>query len=238
MNQRRIAIMQPYLFPYIGYFQLISAVDLFVFLNDVTYQKSGWINRNRILVSGQPFNFAVPVCDPSQNRRIDQTLVDSSTYSRWRTKFFRTIQRSYSKAPYYQSTLSVLRNTFDRLPGSIDELAQASIRSTCALLDLQTPVFESAYRYAELDHAGAERLLAICAAEGASHYLNAPGGRSLYDRDQFADAGVQLVFLEPEIAEYNQGRNQEFTPRLSIIDVLMFNSAEEIRQMLTQFDLT
>ncbi len=227
-HDRTVAIMQPYFFPYIGYYQLVYATDTFVFYDDVAYIKGGWINRNRILINGQPIYVTVPLQGSSQNRLINHIhLVDN------RTKLLRTIDLAYRKAPFFAETMVPVTEVLARPVTQIGELAMASVTAIMDHLGIQR-----AYRVSSNDFphtkalSRADRLIAIAQECGAAHYVNAIGGRELYDKAYFEKKGLTLVFLKPVIDEYRQFGGP-FQPGLSIIDVLMFNGRKQASTMLS-----
>lgn len=231
-----IAIMQPYLFPYIGYFQLIKAVDKFVFYDDVNFIKRGWINRNRILVSGKDFMFTVPLQKTSQNNLILNSYIKQEAYNEWRDKLYVTIDLNYKKAPYFDDAFRIITNVLNQNTTSISELAIESIKQVSEYLELNTLFIKSSETYNNRSLERQERLIAICKSENASHYVNAIGGQELYTKESFEKENIKLNFIKPLPIEYKQFNN-DFVPWLSIIDVLMFNSKEEIKLMLNSYKL-
>jgi hypothetical protein len=229
----KLAIMQPYVFPYIGYFQLIHAVDKFVFLDDVAFIKRGWINRNTILVNGSGHVFTIPCEGVSQNRLINETrfAVDQKAAK----KLASTIETSYGKAKYFDVVYPLISNVFNAGCEYADQLARKSIEDICRYLSL-SPELKSSVVYSNTHLKGADRLVDICKREGSGHYINPIGGVELYSREHFRAHGIDLNFLKPAIVPYQQ-YSFTFVPSLSIIDVLMFNSAETIRERLFQYDL-
>ncbi len=220
MSPVKLAIMQPYFFPYLGYFQLIHAVDTFVFYDDVTFRKQGWINRNRILVSGSPSYFSVPLRGASSSVPINQTLVDLEHLPRWRRKFLRTLADTYASSSQRQAVLELVQTVLDAAAPDVASLAQQSVRLCCEYLDLKTRLLASSRAFPHSGAMGVERVLEICRAAGASVYVNAPGGRALYDRALFEREGIALRFLAPQLDSYSQPGGT-FVPGLSIIDLLM-----------------
>ncbi len=224
----RIAIMQPYLFPYIGYFQLIAAVDRFLILDDVAFIKKGWINRNRILMNGEPHLIQVPLVDASQNRRIcDTKIVDGP----WREKLLKSIRHTYGKAPCFDRWFPQIEAVVRADVTTVVGLATLSLQRVCEYLSITTPMTSTADRYSDPELSGAERILDICRREKADEYLNLPGGRELYEPSKFAAHNIQLSFLKPPDVSYRQFGNS-FVPHLSIIDVLMFNPPEQARRLV------
>jgi len=225
-----IAVMQPYFFPYLGYFQLAGSVDRFVFLDDVAYIKKGYINRNRILLGGQPFSFSIAVERISQNRRIDEHFFTGAFDS-----FLEQLRHAYSRAPFFDEVFGLVKAVClepDR------NVARKSAASVCAVFDyLKLPFsnqFASEMQRTEAN--GESRILELCQYFGADTYHNAAGGQKLYDSRRFADVGVRLRFVSNRFATYHQGV-ETFVPGLSIIDVLMHNPREQVCKMLLDFDL-
>ncbi|HTW93002.1 MAG TPA: WbqC family protein [bacterium] len=232
----RLAIMQPYLFPYIGYFQLINAVDKFVVCDDVSFIKQGWINRNRILFRGRDYMFSVPLADASSHRKIKDTIIHHEQHVAFKENLPKTLHQAYGKAPFNGVVRELVLRVLDSEGVSISRLAVNSLKSVCSYLGLQTPFVDTSAVY-QNDHLRAQdRVLDICRREGASAYVNAPGGTKLYQKDVFANRGIELLFLQPKPISYRQYDN-EFVPWLSIIDVLMFNSVEKVKLMLREYDL-
>lgn len=233
----RLGIMQPYIFPFWGYYQLIAATDRFIVYDDVSYIKQGWINRNRILLNGEPFSFTVPLQDAGSFKAIGQTALDPKSFALWRGKFYKTLTQAYRKAPYFEPAMNLVTKVLDDpLHLTISQLATTSLREVCDYLNIGTSFASSAGRYNNTHLAAQVRILDICAIEGASTYINAIGGQKLYNFDDFKNRGLQLAFLESQPLDYTQfGR--PMVGSLSIIDVLMFNSSNELQNRLPQFKL-
>jgi hypothetical protein len=233
----RLAIMQPYIFPYIGYFQLMQAADRFVVYDDVAFMKQGWIARNRILIHGEPSFFAVPIKHASSFVSIRDTKIDDGPQHReWGQKLLKTFDNAYRRAPEFARVFPLVESVFAKPATHVAELAVASLKAVAAYLDIDVEWVETSGAYGNAALSGEDRVLAICRAEGASEYINPSGGRELYDRDRFAAEGVRLSFLQPKPIEYRQF-NGPFVPWLSIIDVLMFNGRDATRLMLDRYDL-
>ena len=230
--------MQPYLFPYLGYFQLMHAVDRFVVYDDVAFIKQGWINRNRILINGRPSYFTVPIKHASSFAPIHDTLVDDEgQHARWIEKMLKTFDNAYRRAPHFGVVFPLVEGVLMTPTKRVAELAAASIRAVAGLLEISTGWVESSTPYGNAHLRAEERVLAICRAEAATDYVNAAGGRELYGRDRFEAQGVRLHFLQSRQVEYRQF-NHPFVPSLSIVDVLMFNPVETVRTFLSAYDLT
>lgn len=231
----KLAIMQPYLFPYIGYFQLINAVDQFVFYDDVNYINRGWINRNRILVNGKDFLITVPLKKATQNKLINEIYL--SFDEKQRKKILTTIELAYKKAPFFDQVIGLIKNAIYSDKATISEYAVDSVLLVCDYLGINTEFYFSSKLSPEsrgMDKA--DRLIYIAKKQGAKQYINAIGGQELYKKDYFARMDLDLRFLETLNVEYPQFKST-FIPWLSIIDVMMFNSVEEIMNILNQYDL-
>jgi hypothetical protein len=230
--------MQPYLFPYIGYFQLMQAVDRFVVYDDVAFIKQGWVNRNRILINGRPSYFTVPIKNASSFTLIRDTLVgDDQQHARWIEKTLKTFDNAYRRAPQFGHVFPLIEAVLRKPTNRVGELAVASLKAVAGLLEIGTEWVDSSTLYDNAQLSGEERVVAICLAERATDYVNASGGRELYDRNRFEAAGLRLHFLQPHSIEYRQF-NDPFVPWLSIVDVLMFNPIETVRAFLGACDLT
>ncbi len=230
----KAAIMQPYFLPYIGYFQMIRAVDAFVFYDDVHFINRGWINRNRILVNNEARYITIPLIKASQNKRIDEIEVsDDKEYQ----KVLKTIQLSYKKAPYFSQIYPLLEELLTSKHASIATLAMDSCRMVCNYLGVKTQFYVSSLDFASTQlKERAERLQAICKQLNADHYINAMGGVELYSKSNFLENGITLNFIQPKPIVYRQF-NDDFVPWLSMLDVLMFNDPDSINNMLTQYEL-
>ncbi|MGB3676182.1 MAG: WbqC family protein [Candidatus Nanopelagicales bacterium] len=228
--------MQPYLFPYLGYFQLLGSVDRFVLYDDVAYRKRSWVNRNRILVKDGTWTFSVPLSKSSQNRDINQTDIHE-TFGDWRNRFMLTMHHAYSRAPHFESTADLVEQVLSSEVKTIADLCHAALAATSIHLGVDTPIVRSAERYNNRHLSSAARMMDICRLEGAEELLNLPGGESIYDRSEFASADISLKFLNMNEIEYDQGR-EGYVSHLSIIDVLMYNSRERTRSLLTEYSLS
>jgi len=231
----KIAIMQPYLFPYIGYFQLINAVDKFIILDDVNYINRGWINRNRILINGKAHLFTLPLRKASQNKLINQIHV--YFHNDWINKFLKTLEFAYKKAPYFRDVFSAILESLNEQESDIlSKYILNTIRVIMHYLGLTTYIKTTSTVYQNNHLKSQSRLIDICIREGAKEYLNPIGGLKLYDKETFKKNNITLFFLKSKDIVYRQYDN-EFVPNLSIIDVMMFNSVEEIKLMLNQYEL-
>lgn len=230
----RLAIMQPYFLPHLGYFQLLHAAERFVIYDDVTYRKGGFINRNRMLLEGAPRYFTVPLHGASPNKRICD--VELGNVAAWRKKFLRSLEHAYGKAPHFEEAYALA----DRVSGyettNLADFLAHGLRTVAEHLGLDTELVPTSRVYGNEELRGQERVLDICRREGATCYVNAPGGRKLYRSEDFRARGIDLRFLETDPVEYDQG-GTPFVPRLSILDVLMWNPPERVRELVAAYSL-
>jgi hypothetical protein len=232
----KISIMQPYLFPYIGYFQLINYSNKFVFLDDVTYKKKGWIDRNKILLENSEFYFKIPIKNMSRNKNINITLIDQEKYSLWCSKFLKTINHCYKNSPYYENVFKLLSNILNKKYKYISEIAIESIIVICKYLDIKTDLYISSNLSFNPNHDAESKLIDICKTLKATSYVNMINGKDLYSYDNFKKNNIELKFLHQEIINYKQFNNN-FIPSLSILDVIMFNSIDQINKIhLNKYD--
>ncbi len=228
--------MQPYFFPYIGYFQLINAVDKFIVYDDVNFIKGGWINRNNVLVSKKPFLFTVPLENSSSFIQIDQTRLHSKFYENWKIKFLKSLEQSYKKAPFYNEVFFLIEKILNKDNDFISTLAVESIKEVCNYLDVKTQIIETSKQYNNKYLNGQDRIISICQLEQAKYYINPIGGIDLYSKEDFKKNDIILNFIKAKPIEYKQFDNR-FVSWLSIIDILMFNSKIEVVRMLNEYDL-
>ena len=229
-----LAIMQPYLFPYIGYFQLIHAADKFVFYDDVNFIKQGWINRNRILQSGEPNYFTLPVKNISSFTKIADTQIDDRAYALWRNKFFKTLFFSYSKAPHYNEVIDLIQNSVNSEAVSVNEVTKKSVNDIANYLDIKTAIVNSSAVYVNSELSAQQRVIDICKKEKVTTYINVSGGMSLYSYDDFLKEGIELKFIKTNTISYSQF-NKPFHASLSVIDMLMFCSKEQVQFFLNDY---
>ena len=231
----KLTIMQPYFFPYLGYFQLIFASDKFVFYDDVNYIKGGWINRNRILLDGEARFFTVPLRGASSFVPINRVGVNEQN-AKWRGNMLDTLRMAYWRAPYRDSGVGLMEGVLASRCDSIADLALASVRTVLDYLSLVRDLVRSSQAYDNQLLKAQDRVLDICRKESADVYINAIGGAKLYQADRFVLQGCELRFLRSQLPEYSQGTDH-FVPGLSILDAVMHCSRDAIRDMLPRYDL-
>ena len=230
-----LAVMQPYLFPYIGYFQLINAVDRFVIFDDVNFINKGWLNRNYVLVNGKANLFTVPLQDSSQNKLIKDILISEDRD--WRSKFLKTIELNYRRAPFFNEIFELIRDTIQNSGDNISKFIYSGLRRINVHLGINTTIIESSSLYLNNGIKQQHRIIDICKKENADRYINLPGGKELYSKEIFNANNIDLKFIESGEIRYKQFDNS-FVKSLSIIDVMMFNSKERVNEFLNDYQLT
>jgi len=230
----KLAIMQPYFFPYIGYWQLIYVVDRFVIYDDVNYIKSGWINRNRILINGEPTYITAPLFQASSFKRICDTVLHPSPI--WREKLVKMVETMYRKAPQFEEVFPVIEQLIRHETNNLADYLAYQLRLLSAYMGIETEYIITSRSYGNDALSGQVRILDICKREGAANYINPQGGQLLYDTATFHNAGIDLRFILMRPLPYKQ-RTKGFIPYLSIIDALMEVGPSEIKRYLDAFDL-
>lgn len=225
----KVAVVQPYLFPYLGYYQLVNMVDKFVFFDDVNYIKKGYINRNNILINGKPFRFTLPLISASQNKIINE-IDCSEDYS----KLLKTVKQAYSHAPYYLDVMDLIVDVICSKNRNLSYVSSMSIISVFDYLGLEKDFLYSSNIDYKKNVPGEEKIIEICKSLGASEYINPVGGVSLYSRNNFIKNNMELSFIEKYSYAYNQC-DSDFIDNLSMIDVLMWNSKEEVIELLKKY---
>jgi len=227
----KLGIMQPYFFPYIGYFQLIDLVDIYVIADDLNFIKNSYIKKNSILDNGAPVLLSLELVGASQNKLINEIEVGSKT-----DKLLKAIQRRYAKAPYFKDVFPLLQSILLSEEKNVARFLGDSLMKIASYLGIQTKFLYSSEIEKNNDLKFDARIIDICKRVGADHYINAIGGKELYSKDKFASEGIKLSFIDTKEIEYAQF-GKEFVPNLSIIDVLMFNSPEETKMLLQEYEL-
>lgn len=231
----KLAIMQPYVFPYLGYFQLINSVDEFVFYDDVNYIKRGWVNRNKVLINNSEKLITFPCIKASQNKLINEVKI--SIQSKEFLKLEKTILEAYKKAPYYKQVKPILQEVFHSEAKNIGEYAMNSVKIVSEYLNIYTKFKVSSKHFSESKGMEkSKRLISICKKSNANVYINSEGGKMLYDKKVFKEEDIDLYFIKSVLSKYKQF-SPVFISGLSIIDIMMFNSVLEINEMLNQYIL-
>ena len=224
----RLSIMQPYFLPYLGYFQLIHASDLFVVYDNIKYTKKGWISRNRFMRNGSDMVFSLPLKSASDYALIGERELAQNLDRR---KLIRQFEGAYAKAPQFKSAMPLVAEIVAFPDDNLFRYILNSLQMVCRYLDIGTAFRISSEATVSRDERGSEKVQALCRHFGADTYLNLPGGRELYDKDDFRNQGLELQFIEMLDIAYPQEAG-EFVPKLSVIDVLMNVDKDEIRENL------
>jgi hypothetical protein len=217
--------MQPYFFPYIGYFQLIAAVDRFIVYDNIKYTKKGWINRNRMLQGGRDVTFSLPLKHDSDSLCVCERELAANFD---RDKLLRQFSGAYRRARFFEQSFPLIEQIVRHEESNLFRFLHNSIIRTCEHFGIGTKIMVSST--IAIDHGlkSQDKVLALCNVTGARTYVNNIGGMELYVRKAFQERGIELKFLRAKPFEYVQF-DGKFVPQLSIIDVMMFNSLESIR---------
>lgn len=250
--------MQSYFLPYIGYFQLIEAVDKFILSSNVNYSSKGWINRNRLLIKNQNvFTITVPIKDARYNSSISSIKIDISR--QWKKKLLRTIYINYKGADSFEEIYPFIEKIFSKPFEYLYQFNEYLITNICSYIDIKTTIeSDNSKKYFEIEEKllGIDkndysqfqymdktrpekkiaRILEMCKTENATTYINAIGGQNLYSKEEFSKYGIDLMFIQTDEIEYPQF-SQNFQPNLSILDVLMHNGSVGTKKLLQKYTL-
>ncbi|MCR5663636.1 MAG: WbqC family protein [Oscillospiraceae bacterium] len=231
----KLGIMQPYFFPYLGYWQLMNAVDRYVIYDDVNFIKGGRINRNAILTNGQAHNINLPLLGASPNKHINEVGVNCDPIQQ--RKLLETLRACYARAPYYREALPVLEKVLTQQEDNLGRYLTFQMRVMADFLGMDTELIVSSELEKDTALKAENKVLHICSLLGATEYYNSVSGIPLYEphRARFEAAGIELRFPRMRPVTYRQYKN-DFVPNLSIIDVMMFCSRQECRALLKEFD--
>lgn len=226
-----LAIMQPYIFPYIGYWHLLEASDTFVIFDDVNYIKQGYINRNNMLANKKRQIFTLELIGASSNKLINEIKIGNNS-----KKILKIIKQNYIKAPYFEQIYPLLNNILLNEEPNLAKYIGYSIFRIVEYLGIKINILYSSDIEKDNELKAQEKVIHIAGKLGATNYVNAIGGKELYSKEDFRNNNIKLNFIKTNIIEYKQFKN-DFIPYLSIIDILMFNSVEEINTMLKSYEL-
>lgn len=230
-----LAIMQPYLFPYIGYWQLINAVDTFVIYDNIQFSKKGWFHRNNILLNGKKTLFSIPLKKDSDSLDVIERFISDGA-DKEINKIIRQIENGYKKAPYFEDVFPMIKEIFQNNERNLFKYIYNSVLQVCDYLEINTKIIISST--IDINHGlkSQDKVIALNKVLNATRYINPIGGTELYEYEKFQNENIELAFLNSNVPEYNQFE-KEFIPYLSIIDIMMFNSKDEIREMLKRYEL-
>ena len=229
----KLGIMQPYFLPYIGYFQLLNAVDKYVIYDNIQYTKKGWINRNRILKNGKDLMITIPLEKDSDYLDVKERSLSVGFDKK---KLLNQIRESYRKAPYFEQTIPLIERIVNFDDNNLFHYIDNSVREICRYLGINTEIIISSSLGIDHSLKGQDKVIAICKELKATDYYNAIGGQELYSPEEFKKENINLHFISSSPIEYKQFAN-EFVPWLSILDVMMFNSLEDIHRILDNYEL-
>ena len=230
----KIGIMQPYFFPYIGYFQLLNMVDKYVVYDTAYFANNKWGFRNRILINGAPGFFRVTTLKASQNKRFNEIKVSNDIVAKKNN--IHALECAYRKAPLFSEVMPVLEQFLLADYDNLSEYNVVSNRLICNYLGIKTEILLFSELGCDDDLKKQYRIFDVCRVLGGNEYINAIGGTELYDFEEFRENGIELSFLKTDDIVYHQF-DGEFIPDLSIIDVMMFNTVPEIQDMLNRYTL-
>ncbi len=235
---KKLAGHQTYFFPYLGYFTVLNQADVFVHGDSFQFIKNGWMNRNRIIgEDGKPRYITVPLKKASRETPANRMMI--SYNQDWRGVILDNLGYYRKRAPYYKDVVDMLKTLFSDEYQYLADLSMASVDITLKRLGIEKRI----YKLSELEAMPTEDIAAdewglyMCKCfedEGVDTYINAPGGKAFYDEEKYRKNGLNIEFIQNNLRAYDQGRDS-FVEGLSIIDVMMFNSPEEIRDMLTDY---
>ena len=228
----KIAIMQPYFFPYIGYFQLMNAVDEFVIYDNIQFSKRGWINRNRVLINGKDEYITIPLKKDSDYLDIRERYL-SENWNKYRKKMLNKLHGAYRKAPFFDAIFPTVEKCILFNKNNLFLFLQNSITVLSQKLEIQTSFTSSSTITINHKLKAEQKVIAICKAKKTNVYINPIGGLDLYNPNNFNNKGINLHFLKTKDFIYKQFENV-YIPSLSIIDVMMFNSIEKIKEYLNK----
>lgn len=231
----KLGIMQPYFLPYLGYWQLMNAVDTYIVYDDVNYIKGGRINRNTILINREAKNINLILSGATPTKHINEILVNDSLVQK--RKILSKIQMAYSKAPNYESVYPILEKVFLQQENNLAKYLYNSFKIVGEYLNIQTNILLSSELKKDCSLKGKDKVISICKLLEADEYYNSVGGMELYDKEEFAANRIKLSFLKMNDDIIYKQFNNEFVPYLSIIDVMMFNSQQECQEMLKRYTL-
>ncbi|WP_291588240.1 WbqC family protein [Comamonas sp. UBA7528] len=227
----KISVMQPYFMPYIGYFQLIKYSDIFIVYDNIKYTKKGWINRNRMLCQGHEKIFSIPLVKDSDSLEIRDRYI-SENYSR--SKLLNQFHESYKKAPYYNFCTPLLEKIIDYKDDNLFNYILHSIKEISNHLGIESKIIKSSDVLIDHSLRSHEKVIALCKKMDGSDYINPIGGVDLYEKRVFNESNLNLHFLKSNSSIRYKQFNSNYIPWLSIIDMLMFTSPEEVDQILKE----
>lgn len=228
------ALMQPYFFPYIGYFSLIENVDHFMIFDDTQYVKKSWMSRNRLLntSNGCPFYVHAEIQKPVYKARLNEVLLAGG--DQWKLKILEQLKNYKRIAPFYDEVKEMITDLLlSNQSKGLSEFCISSIRYLVSYLSIETEITIYSEENPQLENEPEASTWGLETAKAmkASKYVNSPGGVEFILPEPFSEAGIKLGFIEPKLEAYKQGGGG-FIPYLSILDVLLFNGPERTLDMI------
>ena len=217
--------MQPYFLPYIGYFQLINNVDQFILLDDVNYINKGWIDRNRIKINNADYFFKLQIEKKSQNQLIKDLSL--TTDNKWKDKFLKTIENNYSKSNYFAEILKIIKKIIFCKERNLVDFIEYSLIEILNVLEIPKTFKRSSDTPLSKSLKGEDKIIYLCQEIGATDYINLPGGKDYYNKENFLKKNINLKFINPKLDEISN---------YSIID-LLFNDLDKIDKAMEQFTI-
>ena len=235
----KVGIMQPYLFPYLGYFQLIQATDKWVVFDDIQFSKKSWVNRNRILHPEESKEwqfFTLPLSKYSLGTNINELRINSKI--KWKEQFFGKLTHYKNKAPFYNETIAFLQATLSFETESVSDFIAHCLNETCNYLSIPySPIIFSSMSMSKNNiYDSGDWALQISKYLGASEYINPVAGEKIFNVNKFNDHKIKLTLLTSDLKNYSQKR-KDFCSSLSIIDIMMWNNLADIKHMLSLYSL-
>ena len=232
----KVGLMQPYLFPYLGYFQLINAVDKFVIADDVQYIRHGWINRNNIRVMDKAHVFTFSVKKDSREKNINERFYSDKDFEIVKENLFENVNYSYKKSPYFSEIYQLLSEIFKYNNLNVAEFNTNSLKILCNYMGIHSDFLVSSSLTKNNELKRQDFVIEVNRVLGSDCYINSIGGMELYSKKAFEENNISLKFIKMNDVTYDQG-GKEFIPFLSIIDVLMYNSKDKILDLLNEYTL-
>ena len=227
----KVGIMQPYFMPYLGYFQLLNLVDRFVIYDNIEYTKKGWINRNRIILNGEISTISIPLKKGSDFLNINERYL-AENWDREKIKLINRLRQAYIKAPNFSVFFPIIEEILNEENKNLFEFIFNSIIKIKEFLEIKTEIIVSSHLKVNHDLKSQDKVLEICNDLGAKSYYNSIGGENLYFKESFDKVNIDLNFIKVNDIKYN-----DFNSHLSIIDIIMHNSRNEINYLLNQFSI-
>lgn len=232
----KLAIMQPYFLPYIGYFQLMNSVDKFVIYDNIEFTKKGWINRNRILVNGADSFITLPLKKASDFLDVRERFL-ADFWDDEKKKCLNRIRENYRKSSFFENTMPLIEDIFNFENRNLFDFIFNSVQKIKNHLGIKTEIIISSDLDIDHDLKSSEKVISICRKIGAADYINPIGGLELYDKEVFKTHQINLQFIKSQPFVYTQF-GKPFVPWLSILDVLMFVDQKSVeRQINSGYDL-